>query len=101
LHHHTTITALADHMTHALREIITHCTQPGAGGATPSDFPLAQLDQPTVDALVGDARNIDDIYPLTPLQAGMVFHALVDDTTGAYFDQVCLHLSGVSDPHAL
>ncbi|HEX6402273.1 MAG TPA: amino acid adenylation domain-containing protein, partial [Pseudonocardiaceae bacterium] len=100
LHHHQTMTALAHDMIQALREIITHCAQPGAGGATPSDFPLAHLDQLTVDALVGDGRNVDDIYPLTPMQAGMVFHSLVDDS-GAYVDQRCLHLSGVSDPHAL
>ncbi|MCA1696199.1 MAG: condensation domain-containing protein, partial [Actinobacteria bacterium] len=79
LHHHNTITALAHDMTQVLRTIINHCADPHTGGATPSDFPLAHLDQPTVDALVGDARNIDDIYPLTPTQAGMVFHALVDD----------------------
>jgi hypothetical protein len=101
LHHRTTIATLAHRMAQALREIVQHCAQPGAGGATPSDFPLVRLDQPTVDALVGDGRNIDDIYPLTPMQAGMVFHSLVDDASGAYLDQRCLRLSGVSDPVAL
>ncbi|MCA1696298.1 MAG: condensation domain-containing protein, partial [Actinobacteria bacterium] len=80
LHHHHTITALAHHMIQALRTIINHCADPDTGGATPSDFPLARLDQLTVDALVGDGHNTDDIYPLTPMQAGMVFHSLVDDS---------------------
>jgi hypothetical protein len=33
----------------ALRELITHCQTPDAGGYTPSDFPLAQLDQDELD----------------------------------------------------
>ncbi|MCA1682055.1 MAG: condensation domain-containing protein, partial [Actinobacteria bacterium] len=101
IHDQATVRGLAEDVMAALREIVQHCADPGTGGATPSDFPLAGLDQPTVDALVGDGRNIDDIYPLTPLQAGMVFHSLVDDSSGAYVDQLCLRLSGVSDPQAL
>jgi non-ribosomal peptide synthase protein (TIGR01720 family) len=33
----------------ALRAVIAHCTTPEAGGFTPSDFPLAQLDQEELD----------------------------------------------------
>ena len=47
-----------------------------------------RLDQATVDRLVGDGRDVEDIYPLTPLQAGMLFHSLVDRGPGAYLDQV-------------
>ncbi|MBV8992366.1 MAG: AMP-binding protein, partial [Pseudonocardiales bacterium] len=101
IHDHTTVHHVAEDFLQALREIIEHCAHPNAGGATPSDFPLATLDQATVDRLVGDGREIEDLYPLTPLQTGMLFHSLIDTTSGAYFDQVCLWLSGVSDPHAL
>ncbi|HJT04352.1 MAG TPA: amino acid adenylation domain-containing protein, partial [Pseudonocardiaceae bacterium] len=69
-----------------------------AGGPSPSDFPLAQLDQPTIDQLTGHGRQIDDIYPLTPMQAGMIFHGLLDPDSGAYVNQVQLRLSGVTDP---
>ncbi|MGH3753654.1 MAG: non-ribosomal peptide synthase/polyketide synthase, partial [Pseudonocardiaceae bacterium] len=100
-HRETTIRALAEQFVQALQEIITHCAQPGAGGCSPADFPLAQLDQAAVDRFAGDGRGIDDIYPLTPLQAGMVFHGLLDTTSGAYFNQVQLRLSGITDPHAL
>ncbi|MEN3304154.1 MAG: hypothetical protein V7603_356 [Micromonosporaceae bacterium] len=102
VHTHATVRQLADELLGHLRAIVAHCALPGTGGRTPSDFPLARLDQSTVDELVGDGRSVEDIYPLTPMQAGMVFHSLVDaSTTGAYFNQVRLRLSGVADPRAL
>ncbi|MGH4018676.1 MAG: non-ribosomal peptide synthase/polyketide synthase, partial [Pseudonocardiaceae bacterium] len=101
VHDEATVARLAEEVIEALREIVDHCTRPGAGGRTPSDFPLARLDQSGVDRLVGDGRDVEDIYPLAPLQAGMLFHSLVSDGSGAYLDQVRLTLDGVSDPHAL
>src|SRR6185437_9017618 len=101
VHDEATIRRLAEDMLRALREIVEHCAQPKAGGCTPSDFPLAHLDQPGVDRLVGDGRSIADIYPLTPLQAGILFHCLVDAESSTYIDQARLLLDGVADPHAL
>ncbi|MEQ0563558.1 non-ribosomal peptide synthase/polyketide synthase [Amycolatopsis sp. NEAU-NG30] len=99
VHEETTVRRLAEDTAGALREIIAHCA--GTGGRTPSDFPLARLGQADVDRLAGDGRDVEDIYPLTPLQAGMVFHSLVDHGSTAYFDQFRLRLAGVRDPAAL
>ncbi|HEY0640462.1 MAG TPA: amino acid adenylation domain-containing protein, partial [Pseudonocardiaceae bacterium] len=108
-----TVRRLADELLTALRELVAHCRRPGAGGRTPSDFPLAGLDQAQVDRIAGDGRQVEDIYPLTPLQAGMLFHSLVGGTgtdtdtgragaaSGAYVDQLRLTLHGVEDPAAL
>ncbi|MGH3785814.1 MAG: non-ribosomal peptide synthase/polyketide synthase, partial [Pseudonocardiaceae bacterium] len=101
VHDEATIRRLAERMVQALGEIVEHCAQPGVGGRTPSDFPLVHLDQAGVDRLVGDGRSVEDVYPLTPLQAGMVFHSLVDTDSGAYVDQIRLLLGGVSDARAL
>ncbi|MEU4039405.1 non-ribosomal peptide synthase/polyketide synthase [Streptomyces collinus] len=95
----STVRALADEMCAALRDIAAHCARPDAGGRTPSDYPLAGLGQRELDRLVGDGRHVADVLPLTPLQAGMLFHGLVD-TAGAYFDRTAVRLSGVSDPRA-
>ncbi|MGY3199992.1 amino acid adenylation domain-containing protein/non-ribosomal peptide synthase protein (TIGR01720 family) [Streptomyces sp. TE5632] len=95
----STVRELADEMCAALRDIVAHCTRPDAGGRTPSDFPLAGLGQTELDRLVGDGRHVTDVLPLTPLQAGMLFHGLVD-TAGAYFDRTAVRLSGVADPQA-
>ncbi|NJC68071.1 non-ribosomal peptide synthetase, partial [Planosporangium flavigriseum] len=101
LHHASTIGALAEQMLTALREIIAHCAQPGAGGCTPSDFPLARLDQAGVDRIVGDGRDVEDIYSLTPMQAGMVFHTLSGGEQAVYFEQATFVLDGVPDPEVL
>ncbi|HET6709994.1 non-ribosomal peptide synthetase, partial [Amycolatopsis sp.] len=45
LHSATTVQRLADEFAEALAGIVRHCAEPGAGGRTPSDFPLAGLDQ--------------------------------------------------------
>ncbi|MCT9935398.1 condensation domain-containing protein, partial [Planotetraspora sp. A-T 1434] len=100
-HDETTVRRLAQEVVEALREIVEYCSRPEAGGCTPSDFPLARLSQRQVDRIAGDGRAVEDIYPLTPLQAGMLFHSLVDSASGAYLDQFRMRLSGVSDPHAL
>lgn len=49
VHHATTITRLADRFMTELRALIAHCTSPGAGGFTPSDFPEAALSQAELD----------------------------------------------------
>lgn len=39
-------------------------------------------------------ENLSDLYPLTPMQEGMLFHALLDDGARAYHEQVVYHLAG-------
>ncbi|MGW7573424.1 non-ribosomal peptide synthase/polyketide synthase [Streptomyces sp. NPDC054765] len=95
----STVRRLAEETLTALTEIVAHCARPDTGGRTPSDFPLARLDQRQVDLIAGDGHEVADIHPLTPLQAGMLFHGLVD-SAGAYFDQMAVRIAGVADPRA-
>ncbi|MEU4743082.1 amino acid adenylation domain-containing protein [Actinosynnema sp. NPDC023658] len=97
VHDEETVRRLAERTLDGLREIVAHCAQPGVGGRTPSDFPLAALTQEQVDAIA--RPDVEDVYPLTPLQAGMVFHSLVEP--GAYVDRMRLVLDGVRDAEAL
>ncbi|MBJ6641535.1 amino acid adenylation domain-containing protein [Streptomyces sp. DHE7-1] len=99
-HRAETVTSLAEGMLRALGDIVAHCAQPHAGGRTPSDFPLARLDQAAVDRIAGNGRDVADIHPLTPMQAGMLFHSLLDDDSRTYVNQAQMVLSGVTDPHA-
>ncbi|WP_215545185.1 non-ribosomal peptide synthetase [Amycolatopsis sp. CA-230715] len=99
-HEEATVRRLAESFTAALEDIIAHCTAPGAGGWTPSDFPLAGLGQEAVDALT-DGQSVEDIYPLTPMQSGMLFHSLAGQGTDVYVGHFGMRLSGVADPAAL
>jgi non-ribosomal peptide synthase protein (TIGR01720 family) len=78
LHRQATIKALAQEFLQALRALLAHSLQPGAGALIPSDFPLVRrLDQAMLDQLLaGYEGQIEDCYPLTPLQQGILFHTL-------------------------
>ncbi|MBO4204433.1 non-ribosomal peptide synthetase [Micromonospora echinofusca] len=67
------------------------------GGYTPSDFPLANLTDDELRELTADAPAVEDIYPLTPTQAGMLFHNLLRPGEGVYIDQQTLRLDGTVD----
>lgn len=42
-------------------------------------------------------NNIQDIYPLTPMQAGMLYHTLEDKKSNAYFEQLSIEVIGMID----
>ncbi|MEH2171960.1 amino acid adenylation domain-containing protein [Nostoc sp.] len=39
-------------------------------------------------------KNIEDVYPLSPMQAGMIFHSLLALESGVYCEQTCFELHG-------
>lgn len=95
-----TIEQLAKTFIQSLETLVTHCCTPGVGGFTPSDFPLATLPQNRLDLLLGQQPTIEDLYPLSPMQEGMLFHALSKPYRGDYFEQTVLNLEGRFNPHA-
>jgi amino acid adenylation domain-containing protein/non-ribosomal peptide synthase protein (TIGR01720 family) len=92
-----TIQRLADDYVQELTALIGHCCDSRHRGVTPSDFPLAQLSQTQLDALVLEPQSIDDVYPLSPMQNGMLFHTLLEHGNGDYINQMRLDVDGV-DP---
>ncbi|MBV9772533.1 MAG: AMP-binding protein, partial [Gemmatimonadetes bacterium] len=95
-HRRATIERLAAAHLAALRALVAHCLEEGAGGYTPSDFPLAELTRAELDA-VTVGRRVDDLYPLTPMQEGMLFHSLHGDGAQAYQVQIAQLLEGPLD----
>ena len=52
VHRRSTVERLAQDFIGALRDLIAHCQSPDAGGVTPSDFALADLDQKKLDKVL-------------------------------------------------
>ncbi|MFJ2995777.1 amino acid adenylation domain-containing protein, partial [Pandoraea sp. NPDC087047] len=87
--------ALADRFQQELEALIAHCTS-GVSGVTPSDFPLASLSQAQLDQIDVPAARLQDLYPLSPMQSGMLFHSVYEaQSSGAYLGQLRVDIGGL------
>nr|AWI62626.1 nonribosomal peptide synthetase [Cystobacter sp.] len=103
-HRRSSVEALATAFIECLRVLVSHCLSPEAGGRTPSDFPLVTVEQPILDRLLeasGGPRQVEDLYPLAPVQQGMLFHTIQSPGSGVYLEQWRARLRGPLDARAL
>jgi non-ribosomal peptide synthase protein (TIGR01720 family) len=89
--------------------IIDHCVSRKTEELTPHDltwkgFTLPELDHVLSECGISTA-GLKDIYPLSPLQEGMLYHALLDAgadsgpaASAAYFMQIGFGIDGELDP---
>ncbi|MGC4978102.1 amino acid adenylation domain-containing protein [Streptomyces sp. DT199] len=93
---------LAEGWFRALRLLAEHAGRPGAGGRTPSEFPLVTVGQAEIEAYEREAGDLTDILPLSPLQRGLLFQAEFDrHGMDAYTLQVLMDIEGPLDKGAL
>ena len=92
------VRSLAEGWRRALEALIRHIQQPGAGGHTPSDFPLVVVSAEQVEQLEVAYPDLEEILPLSPLQEGLLFHALFDrSVVDPYSVQICMEFEGLQD----
>ncbi|MDQ1349923.1 MAG: hypothetical protein QG657_224, partial [Acidobacteriota bacterium] len=92
-----TIEGLAAVFRSKLSALIEYCAAREVKTLTPSDLTYSEFTIDELDALVGRWGELEDIYELAPMQAGMLFHALKENTAGAYFQQTVFSLRGDID----
>ncbi len=72
-----------------------------ASAIAPFELAPAGLDLDEIERAFADSGGIEDLYPLTPMQEGMLFHTLADPEAGHYVEQFVCRLRGELDPSAL
>ncbi|WNG19735.1 amino acid adenylation domain-containing protein [Cystobacter fuscus] len=101
-----TVESLSRGFLASVRALLGRCAaEDGPSMLTPSDFPLAPLGQSALDVLVARVardgargrRTLEDLYTLSPLQQGMLFHVLREEGGGVYFNQLASELRGTLD----
>nr|WP_058854020.1 non-ribosomal peptide synthetase [Nocardia jinanensis] len=87
----------------ALEAVARHAGSVDAGGHTPSDFPLVAVSQPDIESIEERfPMPVADMWPLSSLQAGMLFHAqLAATSVDVYTAQAVLTLTGRVDAERL
>ena len=84
----------------SLLEIIRYCSEYDRVELTPSDLTYKGLAVRQLDELQRH-YEIEDVYPLSPMQEGMLFHALLDSDSGNYFGQTTCVLKGSLNMQAI
>ncbi|RSM50664.1 non-ribosomal peptide synthetase [Amycolatopsis balhimycina DSM 5908] len=93
-----TVERLGEAWLEMLTGLAAVAADPGAGGHTPADFALVDLTQRDVAELEAAAPGLTDIWPLSPLQEGMLFERAFDeDGVDVYQTQRILDLDGPLD----
>ncbi|SDE68441.1 non-ribosomal peptide synthase domain TIGR01720/amino acid adenylation domain-containing protein, partial [Rhodococcus tukisamuensis] len=96
------VAAFAELWRRALGGLATRARRPGAGGLTPSDVPLVSVSQGQIERWETNFPALRDIWSLSPLQEGLLFHAsLVASSVDVYTAQLCIGLEGTVDPGRL
>ncbi|MGG1674101.1 amino acid adenylation domain-containing protein, partial [Paenibacillus sp. NRS-1783] len=100
VYHQQNVEKFTQLLQESLQEVIVHCASKERSELTPSDvlfkgLTLEQLEQLTEHmAAVGELENV---YALSPMQKGMLFHSLMEPESGAYFQQASFDQKGSFD----
>ncbi|MCX7569417.1 amino acid adenylation domain-containing protein [Tumebacillus sp. DT12] len=88
------IQTLAARLETELQNLHDHCRQQTDPVLSVGDFPLANVKTEDYRWLSSRYEDIEDLYPLTPVQAGMVYHNLTSAQPDLYVAQFDCKLEG-------
>ncbi|MFC7560669.1 amino acid adenylation domain-containing protein [Paenibacillus farraposensis] len=91
------IKRLAGLLQESFRQVLAHCMEKELPELTPSDLSFQGLTAGELEHIVAQtaaAGELENIYSLTPMQKGILFHGLMEPQSGAYFEQATFDLQG-------
>ena len=89
------VTELAELWARALGALSEYVEEHSERELTPTDLDLVTADQQSIEQLERRFPDLTDIWSLSPLQSGMLFHAQFDETEiDPYMVQLTLELGG-------
>jgi len=91
-----TMNTLLQHFKNQLLLLISLCSDRKERELTPSDLTYKKLSLETVQEL-SKRYPLKDIYPLSPMQEGILFHSLYDPHSSVYLMQISFKLYGEVD----
>ena len=96
LHREETIRRLSDNFSQQLQNVLA-LSRTQKYSWTPGDFPLAALNESQLNIALATTTDVEDIYPLSPVQEGILFHTIYESEKDIYLQQVSGKISGILD----
>lgn len=96
----STLRTFVNHYEESLKAIIEYCSGYQGLVLTPSDLTYKSLSIAQLDAL-HDKHAIEDIYPLSPMQEGMLYHSVLQPDVALYLGQTTCQIVGKLDIKAI
>ncbi|MET0650340.1 MAG: condensation domain-containing protein, partial [Pyrinomonadaceae bacterium] len=93
-HARATVEKLAGEYMRSVERIVEQSRTEGEVEYGAGDFELAEMSVSEVREVAGGRRDIEDIYPLSPMQQGMLFYSLYAPHSGMYAEQMSCTLYG-------
>ncbi|MEW7293169.1 non-ribosomal peptide synthetase/type I polyketide synthase [Aquimarina sp. 2304DJ70-9] len=95
-----TISAIMSSLKDNLEKLITYCCNYSKKEFSPSDFGYKELSFDQLDT-ISESYDIQNIYPLSPMQEGMLFHYLMNPDSESYLGQMTFEIHGELDIEAV
>lgn len=99
-YHADTVQSFMHHYGATLKSLIDHCCDYGKEELTPSDLTYKELSIARLDELQ-QQYAFTDVYTLSPMQEGMLFHSLLATGSGNYVSQITCQINGQLDIQAI
>jgi bacitracin synthase 3 len=97
-----TIARILDSYAKHLVKLAEHCGSHRETEKTPSDYGDSSLSLHELAGILSrEEREIEKIWPLSPMQSGMLFHSMLERHSEAYFEQAVFFAKGEIDAVAL